>query len=60
MRKIIIPFVIILIGVLFSSVYVVEEGTKGIVLRFNKMIALSEPGLHFKVPGIDNVRIVTH
>ena len=58
MRKIIIPFVIILIGVLFSSVYVVEEGTKGIVLRFNKMIALSEPGLHFKVPGIDNVRIV--
>lgn len=58
MRKIIIPIVIILIGILFSSVYVVEEGTRGIVLRFNKIIALSEPGLHFKLPGVDNVRIV--
>ncbi|WP_392559062.1 protease modulator HflC [Orbus mooreae] len=58
MRKLLIPVVIILIGVLFSSVYVVEEGTRGIVLRFNKIIGLSDPGLHFKIPGMDNVRII--
>lgn len=58
MRKLLIPVVIILIGVMFSSVYVVEEGTRGIVLRFNKIIGLSEPGLHFKVPGMDTVKII--
>lgn len=58
MRKLLIPVVIILIGILFSSVYVVEEGTRGIVLRFNKIIGLSDPGLHFKLPGVDNVRII--
>lgn len=58
MRKILLPILVILIGVLFSSVYVIEEGTRGIVLRFNKIIDLSEPGLHFKVPGMDKVQIV--
>ncbi|OCG19869.1 MULTISPECIES: protease modulator HflC [unclassified Gilliamella] len=58
MRKLLIPITLILIGVLFSSVYVIEEGTCGIVLRFNKIIRLSGPGLHFKIPGMDNVKIV--
>lgn len=58
MRKILIPIVFILVGVLLSSVYVIEEGHRGIALRFNKIIGLSEPGLHFKIPGIDNVRVV--
>ncbi|OCG77544.1 protease modulator HflC [Gilliamella sp. Occ4-3] len=58
MRKLLVPIVLILIGVFFSSAYVIEEGTRGIVLRFNKIIGLSEPGLHFKFPGMDNVKIV--
>ncbi|QIQ20515.1 protease modulator HflC [Zophobihabitans entericus] len=58
MRKLIIPVLVILVGVFFSSVYVVEEGSRGVVLRFNKINALSEPGLHFKIPGMDNVRII--
>ncbi|OCG62505.1 protease modulator HflC [Gilliamella sp. GillExp13] len=58
MRKLLIPIVLILIGVFFSSAYVIEEGTCGIILRFNKIIGLSEPGLHFKFPGMDNVKIV--
>lgn len=58
MRKLLVPIVLILIGVFFSSAYVIEEGTCGIVLRFNKIIGLSEPGLHFKFPGMDNVKIV--
>ncbi|OCG37400.1 protease modulator HflC [Gilliamella sp. Gris1-4] len=58
MRKLLVPIVLILIGMFFSSAYVIEEGTRGIVLRFNKIIGLSEPGLHFKFPGMDNVKIV--
>ncbi|WP_392563018.1 protease modulator HflC [Orbus sturtevantii] len=58
MRKLLIPIVIILIGIFFSSIYIIEEGNRGIVLRFNKIIGLSEPGLHFKIPGVDNIRVI--
>ncbi|OCG14544.1 HflC protein [Gilliamella sp. wkB292] len=58
MRKLLIPIVLILIGVFFSSAYVIEEGTRGVVLRFNKIIGLSQPGLHFKIPGIDSVKVI--
>lgn len=58
MRKLLIPIVLILIGVYISSVYVIEEGTRGVVLRFNKIIGLSEPGLHFKIPGMDTVKVI--
>lgn len=58
MRKLLIPIVLILIGIFFSSAYVIEEGTRGVVLRFNKIIALSKPGLHFKIPGMDRVKII--
>lgn len=56
MRKLFIPALIILLGMFFSSIYVVEEGTRGVVLRFNKIIGLSDPGLHFRIPGIDQVK----
>ncbi|MWN05906.1 protease modulator HflC [Gilliamella sp. Pas-s95] len=58
MRKLLIPLILILVGVFLSSTYVVEEGTRGVVLRFNKIIGVSEPGLHFKVPGMDNVKVI--
>lgn len=58
MRKLLIPIVLILIGVYILSVYVIEEGTRGVVLRFNKIIGLSEPGLHFKIPGMDTVKVI--
>lgn len=60
MRKLIAPVVIILIliGILFSSVYVIEEGNRGIVLRFNKIEGLSLPGLHFRVPGVDTYKVI--
>lgn len=58
MRKLLIPIVLILIVGLYSSVYVIEEGTRGVVLRFNKIIGLSQPGLHFKMPLIDSIKII--
>ena len=43
-----------------SSFYQVDagKGEKGIVLRLGKFHTLTEPGLRFKVPFIDEVRIV--
>ena len=58
MRKLLIPIVLILMVVLYSSVYVIEEGTRGVVLRFNKIIGLSEPGLHFKMPMVDSIKTI--
>ena len=50
--------------VLYSSVFVVGEGERGIVLQFGKvkrepgsdLPTVYQPGLHFKVPMIDQVR----
>lgn len=58
MRKLLLPVLIILVGIFFSCVYVVEEGTRGVVLRFNKIIGLSQPGLHFKMPGVDRIKVL--
>ena len=42
-----------------------EEGTRGIMLRFNKVqrdadnkVVVYEPGLHFKVPLIDSIKVL--
>ncbi len=57
----ILLFVLAFIG--FNSLYVVTEGTKGIVTRFGKVVRASDgkleivdPGLHFKAPFIDQVK----
>lgn len=55
--------VAIVIGVFImaqSALYQVDagKGEKGIVLRLGKFHTLTEPGLHFKIPFIDEVRLV--
>ena len=59
--SLILIFVLAFIG--FNSLYVVTEGTKGIVTRFGKVVRDSEgklqivdPGLHLKAPFIDQVK----
>ena len=49
--------------VVYSSVFVVQEGERGIVFQFSKIqrdtggaVVVFEPGLHFKLPMIENVR----
>lgn len=49
----------------FNSFFVISEGNVGIVTRFGKVLrnsdsqlAVSDPGLHFKIPFIDKVRIL--
>lgn len=49
----------------FNSFFVISEGNVGIVTRFGKVLrnsdselAVSHPGLHFKIPFIDKVRVL--
>ncbi len=53
----------ILLG--YSSLYVVDEGQRGIIVRFsavlkdaNDLTQVNAPGLHYKIPLIDKVRIL--
>ncbi len=63
MRKPIIAVIIVVLVVLYASLFVVQEGQRGIVLRFGKVLRDSEnkpqvyaPGLHFKIPFIETVK----
>ncbi|KGP63058.1 protein HflC [Legionella norrlandica] len=59
----ILIFVILLL--LFTSVFTVMEGQKGIILRLGRLVKDSQtdkvkvlnPGLHFKTPFIESVRV---
>lgn len=46
---------LVLLAVLFNAVYTVNEGHIGIVKRFSEAKEQVNPGLHFKVPFIDDV-----
>ena len=53
--------VVVLLYVLFSSIYVVNVREQAIVMRFGRITEVhSEPGLYFKIPTsfIDSVQII--
>ena len=56
MRKILIPFIIVLAVVAYQGIFVVQEINQAIVLQFGdpKKI-ITKPGLNFKIPFIQNV-----
>ncbi|KAG0915397.1 hypothetical protein G6F31_021379 [Rhizopus arrhizus] len=43
----------------FGSWFQVDQGERGVVLRNGKLVRVSEPGLDFKTPFIDNVMTVS-
>ena len=55
MRKILIPFIVVLAVVAYQSMFVVQEVNQAIVLQFGdpKKI-ITKPGLNFKIPFIQN------
>ena len=58
MRKIsyIIPLVVVVLVLALSSVFIVDERNKALVLQFGRVVAIKEdPGLSFKLPFIQNV-----
>ncbi|WP_258807493.1 protease modulator HflC [Pseudidiomarina sp. CB1] len=64
MKNLIAVLVIIAVILGFSSLFVVNEGERAIVIQFGKvqrdadtgMPTVYEPGLHFKLPLIENVK----
>ncbi|MGL5500915.1 MAG: protease modulator HflC, partial [Plesiomonas shigelloides] len=65
MKKFIIPAVIVAVLLGSSSLFVVKEGERGIVLRFGKVkrdgqdvVQVYNPGLHLKMPFIDSVKLL--
>lgn len=64
MNKILI-LIILCVVVLFNSVFVVTEGNRGIVMRFNKIKREADnkalvyaPGVHFKIPFVETVQVL--
>ncbi|MBC8952186.1 protease modulator HflC [Xenorhabdus sp. PB62.4] len=63
MRKSFVFAIAIILVVLYSSIFIVYEGQRGIVLRFGKVLRDAEnkpvvyqPGPHFKIPFIETVK----
>ena len=58
MRRIsyIIPVIVVVLVLALSSVFIVDERNKALVLQFGRVVAIKEdPGLSFKLPFIQNV-----
>jgi membrane protease subunit HflC len=64
MKNFIIALIVLFLVLTVSSVFVVSEGQRGIVFQFTKIkrdadtgeMIIYEPGLHLKIPFINNVR----
>ncbi len=63
--NLLLVLLIVVVFGLFQCLYVVSEGTIGIVTRFGKVtrsddatLNVMQPGLHFKLPFIDKVKIM--
>jgi len=56
MKKIILPIIIVIAAISYFSIFIVKEINQAIVLQFgNPKQIISEPGLNFKIPFIQNV-----
>lgn len=53
-----IPVLLLLWG-LMDAFYSVNQGDRALVLRFGKVVDVAEPGLHFKLPLVDSVEIIS-
>ncbi len=53
---ILIPAVVVVLGLLLSSIFIVDEREKALVLQFGQIVRVQEdPGLGFKIPLIQEV-----
>lgn len=54
----VIAAVVVAAVLLFNAFYIVEEGERGVVLRFGEYSRTTDPGLNLLVPFIERVQIV--
>ena len=51
-----LPVIVIIIAALLSSIFIVDEREKALVLRFGRVVqTVEDPGLNFRVPMMDQV-----
>ncbi len=50
---------VVVLFILFSSAYTIDEGERGVILRLGKIVGEAGPGLHFKVPIINSVEKIS-
>ncbi|MCV2499888.1 MAG: protease modulator HflC [Candidatus Lightella neohaematopini] len=65
MYKSIIIVTLLLITFIYTSLFFVQEGQNGIVLRFGKVVRTNNnnplvynPGIHWKIPFIEDVKVI--
>jgi membrane protease subunit HflC len=65
MRKLPILLILTLLAFFYTSLFTVNEGQRGIILRFGKVLRNADskpliysPGLHMKVPFIESVKVL--
>ncbi|MCV2526229.1 MAG: protease modulator HflC [Candidatus Lightella neohaematopini] len=65
MYKSIIIITLLLITFIYASLFFVQEGQNGIVLRFGKVVRSNNnnplvynPGMHWKIPFIEDVKVI--
>jgi membrane protease subunit HflK len=55
----IVPLLVLVAAGALSSYYIVQPEEEAVVKRFGRVVALKQPGLHFKLPfGIDTAQMV--
>ena len=50
--------VVVLLILIFNSTYEIREQEQAVLITFGKAAAVTDPGLHFKIPFIQQVRKV--
>ncbi len=46
---------VVLFQIIYSAFYTIEPGEQGIVMRFGKYTRTTQPGLHFKIPYVEDM-----
>ncbi|HNR90855.1 MAG TPA: prohibitin family protein [Dokdonella sp.] len=50
---------LLLLSIVFGSWYTVDQGERGVKLRYGAVVGIAEPGLNFKIPFVDTVRQIS-
>jgi regulator of protease activity HflC (stomatin/prohibitin superfamily) len=50
---------LLLLSVVFGSWYTIDQGERGVRLRYGAIVGVAEPGLNFKIPFVDTVEPVS-
>lgn len=50
---------LVLLLIVFGSFYTVDQGVRGVQLRYGAITGIAKPGLHLKLPFVDEVKFVS-